>query len=96
MAAGSAGPGGRNIVLKSAAEIAIMGEANQIVADTLIMLEEVVDVGVTTWELDRLAEEMCSRRGQNRHLKDTAASPEAFVFRSTKRWCTGSPRKRKS
>jgi methionyl aminopeptidase len=95
MAAGSAGPGGRNIVLKSAAEIAIMGEANQIVADTLIMLEEVVDVGVTTWELDRLAEEMCSRRGAKPAFKGYRGFPGSLCVSVNEEVVHGIPSKKK-
>ncbi len=49
----------RNIVIKSSDEIQLMREANQIVAATLMMLRDVVDVGISTWELDKLAEELC-------------------------------------
>jgi methionyl aminopeptidase len=54
---------GRSIVLKSVDEIQIMGEANQIVARTLTMLKGVIEPGVTTWELDKMAEDYC--RSQN-------------------------------
>ncbi|MFW2364801.1 MAG: type I methionyl aminopeptidase [Desulforhopalus sp.] len=53
----------RNIVIKTDDEILIMQEANQIVAETLLMLKGLVDVGITTWELDQRAEELC--RGKN-------------------------------
>ncbi len=51
--------GGRKIIVKSAEQISIMQEANQIVAQTLSMLEKTIDVGVTTWDLDQLAERNC-------------------------------------
>lgn len=44
------------IVLKSPADIDVMGEANQIVARTLSMLREYARPGVTTSQLDKLAE----------------------------------------
>jgi methionyl aminopeptidase len=44
------------IVLKSASELKIMEEANQIVAETLSMLKEHIAPGITTFELDKLAE----------------------------------------
>ncbi len=44
------------IILKSASELAIMEGANQIVAQTLCMLKEHVVPGVTTLQLDQLAE----------------------------------------
>lgn len=51
--------GGRNIVIKTAAEILLMREANQIVAEILTMLKTSVDVGISTWELDQIAEDRC-------------------------------------
>ena len=54
--------GGSSIVVKSVDEIAIMHEANQIVSETLTMLKGVVEPGITTWEMDKLAEELCCRR----------------------------------
>lgn len=53
--------GGKAIVIKTADEIELMHEANQIVAETLMMLEDAVAVGISTWELDKFAEEFCLR-----------------------------------
>jgi methionyl aminopeptidase len=54
-----------NIVLKTADEILLMQEANQIVAETLAILQGAVEVGISTWELDKLAEQLClSRKAQ--------------------------------
>ncbi len=53
---------GKAIVVKSHDEILIMQEANQIVAETLIILERVVSPGITTWELDRIAEDYCKKK----------------------------------
>lgn len=49
-------------MLKNHDEIAIMQEANQIVAETLCMLIKVTEPGITTLELDRLAEDLCLKR----------------------------------
>ncbi len=49
----------RPIILKSRSEIEIMSQANQIVARTLQMLKERIEPGVSTWQLDRWAEDMC-------------------------------------
>lgn len=54
--------GGKAIVVKNHDEIMIMQEANQIVAETLVLLERVVEPGITTWELDRLAEDYCTKK----------------------------------
>lgn len=53
---------GKSIVLKNGDEIAIMHEANQIVAETLCMLVKAVEPGITTLELDQMAEDLCRKR----------------------------------
>lgn len=53
---------GKAIVVKSRDEILILQEANRIVAETLILLEKIVAVGMTTWDLDRIAEDYCKKR----------------------------------
>ncbi len=35
-----------------------MQEAHQIVAETLTMFEDIVESGMTTWDLDKLAEDL--------------------------------------
>lgn len=50
-------------VLKSEAEIAIMREAGRIVAQVLDELSELVVPGVTTWDLDAVAEEKLRAAG---------------------------------
>lgn len=47
------------IILKTADEIQLMREANRIVADVLTMVQSLVEVGISTWELDQAAEEQC-------------------------------------
>ena len=49
----------KSMVVKNKDEIAIMREANQIVAETLIEVKKHVEPGVTTWELDKIAEDIC-------------------------------------
>ncbi|MBI5558296.1 MAG: type I methionyl aminopeptidase [Deltaproteobacteria bacterium] len=49
------------IVLKSASELKIMEEANQIVAETLSMLKGHIAAGITTLELDKLAEKFARK-----------------------------------
>ena len=51
------------IIKKSAEEIATMRRAGKVVADTLDRLEEAVRPGVTTAELDRIAEETIAGAG---------------------------------
>jgi len=58
----SAASAAKLITLKKPAEIEIMRQANQIVAETLNMLRERVAPGVTTWQLDSWAEEFARDR----------------------------------
>ncbi len=51
------------IVLKTPEEIAIMHEANQIVAEILETLKQKASPGVTTLELDQMAEQYAKKRG---------------------------------
>lgn len=53
---------GKSIVLKNHDEIMIMLEANRIVAETLTLLQEMIEPGVTTLELDRVAEDFCKTK----------------------------------
>ncbi|MEQ7009494.1 type I methionyl aminopeptidase [Actinopolymorpha sp. B17G11] len=53
----------RKVQLKKPEEIALMRKAGLVVADTLAMLRDAVAPGVTTGELDRLAEELIRSRG---------------------------------
>jgi len=52
----------RSIIVKTADQISVMREANRIVSETLTMLKELVEPGITTWELDKSAEELCIKR----------------------------------
>lgn len=49
----------KTVILKTPDEIALMREANLIVAETLVRLERVVEPGITTWELNKIAEDFC-------------------------------------
>ncbi|HBT46545.1 MAG TPA: type I methionyl aminopeptidase [Peptococcaceae bacterium] len=51
------------IILKGRREIELMRRAGQVVAEALAALERRIAPGVTTWELNRLAEEILERRG---------------------------------
>ena len=58
----SAGSSGKSITIKSRDEIRIMEDANRVVAEVLVMLQTTVEPGISTFELDRLAEELCLKR----------------------------------
>ena len=51
------------IILKSEAELKIMREAGRIVAETHRLLAKAIRPGVTTKELDEMAEDYIRRRG---------------------------------
>ncbi|MCX7839072.1 MAG: type I methionyl aminopeptidase [Anaerolineae bacterium] len=51
------------IVIKSKSELAIMREAGRIVAKTLEELKQIIRPGVTTYELDQLAQTIITRHG---------------------------------
>lgn len=63
------------ILIKSPDEIGLMYEANQIVAETLSMLKRVAEPGITTFELDRLAEELCLKRKARPAFKGYSGFP---------------------
>jgi len=74
------------IVRKTEAELETMARAGRVVADTLDMLEREARPGVTTGELDRLAEEFITSRGGVPTFKgyrgfpgSICASPNAMV-----------------
>src|SRR5205823_9276095 len=56
-------PGARMIIRKSEAEIETMARAGIVVAGTLTLLEEHVEPGISTAELDALAEEFIRGKG---------------------------------
>ena len=62
MVSSASSPNGKSITIKSRNEIRIMEEANRIVAEVLVMLQTTVEPGITTFELDRLAEDLCVKR----------------------------------
>ena len=62
MIASASGSSGKSITIKSRDEIRILEDANRIVAEVLVMLQTTVEPGISTFELDRLAEELCLKR----------------------------------
>jgi methionyl aminopeptidase len=85
----------RKIVIKSEDEILIMQDANQIVAETLTMLQDVVDVGITTWELDRLAEELCLKRKAKPAFKGYRGFPGSLCVSINEEVVHGIPSRKK-
>lgn len=97
MTTSSADTGGnRNIIIKTANEILLMREANQIVAETLTMLQTVAEVGVSTWDLDKSAEEMCIKMKAKPAFKGYRGFPGSLCVSINEEVVHGIPsRKRK-
>ena len=79
------------IIRKSAQEIAKMAAAGRVVAETIAHVGEQIEPGITTGELDRIADEHIRSLGG---VPDVAGLPRAIRRRSASRrttWsCTGS------
>jgi len=90
------GSGGKAITIKSRDEIRIMEEANRIVAEVLTLLEKTVAPGITTLELDQLAEELCRKRGAVPAFKGYRGFPGSLCVSINEEVVHGIPsRKRK-
>ena len=84
------------IVLKSVEEISIMYEANKIVSEILTMVKEVVEPGITTWELDKIAEDLCVKRDARPAFKGYRGFPASLCVSVNEEVVHGIPsRKRK-
>lgn len=87
---------GKSIVVKSHDEIMRLHEANQIVAETLCMLQNVVEPGITTLELDRMAEDLCRKRNAVPAFKGYRGFPGSLCVSINEEVVHGIPsRKRK-
>ena len=84
------------ILVKTADEIKIMQDANQIVAETLSMLLDVTEPGITTFELDKMAEELCLKRKSIPAFKGYHGFPSSLCVSINEEVVHGIPsRKRK-
>ena len=89
-------PNSRAIVIKNADEICIMQEANQIVAEVLTELKKIVDIGISTWELDKIAEEHCYQMKAKPAFKGYRGFPGSLCLSINEEVVHGIPsRKRK-
>ncbi|GAB6193476.1 type I methionyl aminopeptidase [Desulfocastanea catecholica] len=86
---------GRNIIIKTADEILLMREANQIVAETLTMLGDVIQPGMSTWELDNLAEELCVKRKAQPAFKGYRGFPGSLCVSVNEEVVHGIPSRKK-
>ncbi len=84
----------KSMVVKNAEQISIMQEANQIVAETLSLLKKNVDVGITTWELDRIAEDLCIKRNVRPAFKGYRGFPASLCVSINEQVVHGIPSKK--
>ncbi len=82
------------IILKSPDEIKIMQEANQIVAQTLSMLEAMIEPGSTTLDLDTLAEKFCRKQGAEPAFKGYRGFPGSLCVSLNEQVVHGIPSKK--
>jgi methionyl aminopeptidase len=82
------------IILKTPEEIAVMAQASRVVAETLRILQKAVRPGITTDELDRLAEEEIQSRGAKPAFKDYRRYPKTLCASVNDQVVHGIPSKR--
>ncbi len=83
------------IELKSQTEIAVMREAGRIVSEILDALEQAVAPGVSTWELDKLAEELTYKKGAKPAFKGYLGFPCTLCASVNEEVVHGIPSKRR-
>ncbi len=83
------------MLVKNPDEILFMQEANQIVAETLSMLERIVEPGITTWELDRVSEELCLKRKAKPAFKGYRGFPASLCVSINEEVVHGIPSKKR-
>jgi methionyl aminopeptidase len=84
-----------SIVLKNVDEIAVMQEANTIVSEVLTTLKAVVEPGITTWELDRIAEDLCLKRNAKPAFKGYRGFPGSLCVSVNEEVVHGIPSRKK-
>jgi len=84
-----------SIVLKSIDEISIMQEANTIVSEVLIMLKSVIEPGITTWDLDKIAEDLCIKRKARPAFKGYRGFPGSLCVSVNEEVVHGIPSRKK-
>ncbi|BCZ44121.1 methionine aminopeptidase [Clostridium gelidum] len=68
------------IIIKNHNEITLMKKAGRIVGETLLLLEKEVKPGVTTAELDRMAEEFITKHGAKPSFKGLYGFPSSLCI----------------
>jgi methionyl aminopeptidase len=83
------------IILKTPAEIAVMAEASRVVAEALAIVRKAVCLGISTEELDRIAEEAIRVRGAIPAFKGYRNFPKTLCASVNEQVVHGIPSKRK-
>jgi methionyl aminopeptidase len=83
------------IFLKSPWEIEKMRRSNAIVAEVLARLREAIKPGITTLELDRLAEHLCRRKGAKPAFKGYRGYPFSLCVSVNEEVVHGFPSKKR-
>lgn len=83
------------IILKTPAEIAVMAEASRVVAEALAIVKKAVSPGISTEELDRIAEEAIRIRGAVPAFKGYRSYPKTLCASVNEQVVHGIPSKRK-
>ena len=86
---------GKKIKLKAPWEIELLRRANAIVMEVLLRLAEEVKPGVSTWDLEVLAESLCRRRGGRPAFKGYRGYPYALCVSVNEEIIHGMPREDK-
>lgn len=68
------------IIIKNNKEIALMREAGKLVGETLLLIEEKVRPGITTAELNRIAEEFITKHGAKPSFKGLYGFPASLCI----------------
>jgi methionyl aminopeptidase len=82
------------IIIKTDKEIEYMRQAGKVVANTLLKLEEVVKPGITTLELDRIAEEYIVKQNAKPSFKGYCGFPGSICTSINKEVVHGIPSKK--
>lgn len=83
------------IILKNDIEIDLMRKAGRIVGETLNLLEQKVRPGITTAELDRIAEEFITKHGAKPSFKGLYGFPASLCISVNEQVVHGFPGSRK-
>ena len=68
------------IIIKNNHEIELMRNAGRVVAETLLLVEKAIKPGITTTELDRIAEEFITKHGAKPSFKGLYGFPSSLCI----------------